>query len=292
MGIDEDDLEIIGEIYIPLALNKKSIESNSNIKDENFSMKGGTDRDRDLLFWLFSKRIRNTLGKRRDTYANGRINRTPEQDGPHKEARNQLKACFQAALRRAHERVTVYINVTPTGVYIQFYRFRNNGNPSTTMQPFYLSVHLRPFQLNARHPRFENSTVHRQLTQAPTPQDNQWVNFRVEAIIDGVAHNPNSQYIRQTGLNLLPGEDSHLTFNFVPPFGGAAPQNAAMMRCLKQTLFPDNEYIYVTQQDLTDYMGGGRRLKYKKTKKTKKTKKARKTRKTKKAKKTKGKTRK
>ena len=36
MGIDEDDLEIIGEIYIPLALNKKSIESNSNIKDENF----------------------------------------------------------------------------------------------------------------------------------------------------------------------------------------------------------------------------------------------------------------
>ena len=281
MGIDEDDLEIIGEIYIPLALNNESIESNSNIKDENFSMKGGTDRDRDLLFWLFSKRIRNTLGKRRDTYANGRINPTPERNRRHREARNQLKECFRAALRRGRENVTVYINVTPTGVYIQFYRFRNNGRPSTTMEPFYLSIHLRPFQLNAQHPRFENNTVHRQLTQAPTPQGNEWVNFRVEAIINGVAHNPNSDYIRLTSLNraLLPGEESHLTFNFVPPFGGAATQNAAMMRCLKQTLFPHDEYIYVTQQDLTDYMGGGRRLKYKKTKKTKKTKKAKKAKK-------------
>jgi len=114
MGIDEvdneeDNLEFIGEIYIPLALNKKSIESNSNIKDENFSMKGGTDRDRDLLFWLFSKRIRNTLGNRRDTYINGGINHTPEQDGPHREARNQLKACLREALRREYEYVTVYI---------------------------------------------------------------------------------------------------------------------------------------------------------------------------------------
>ena len=299
---EEDNLEFIGEIYIPLALNKKSIESNSNIKDKNFSMKGGTDRDRDLLFLLFNKGIRDTLGKRRDTYMGG-INHKHEDEGPAKEARDQLKACLREALRRNYETVTVYINVTQTGLYIEFYRFRINGAPSTTMTPFYLSIHFRPFQLNTQHDRFERNTVHRQPTQTPH-RSNQRANFRVDAIINGVTHDPNSDYISQaqtrtTGSNraLLLGEESHLTFNFVPPSGGAAAQNAAMMRCLKETLFPDNSYIYVTQRDLTNYMdtAGGRRLKYKKTKKTKrpkKSKKTRKTRKTRKTKKTKGKTKK
>lgn len=294
MGIDEvdneeDNLEFIGEIYIPLALNKKSIESNSNNKDGNFSMAGGIPRDRDLLFWLFSKRIRQILGNRCDRYIDGSINSAIERHDSHRQARDQLKACLQSAFSRLGERVDVYINMRQTGLYIEFFRFRvNDGTPSTTMAPFYLSVHFRLPDLDVQHPRFEYDTVHRQPI---TPQqDNQQVNFTVRAIINGNEYDPNSDAI--SGANpraILQGLGSNLTFRFFPPFGGAASQNTAMMNCLNQTLFPDNFYIYVMQEDLTGYMAGGRRLKYKKTKKTKRPKKSKKTRKTKK---TKGKTKK
>jgi len=292
MGIDEvdneeDNLEFIGEIYIPLALNKKSIESNSNNKDGNFSMEGGIPRDRDLLFWLFSKRIRQTLGNRCDRNYDGSINTAFEWDDSYTQARDQLKACLRSAFSRQDDSVNVYINMRQSGLYIEFFRFRtNDGVP--TMTPFYLSVHFRQHQLHVQHPRFEYDTVHRQpITHQ---QDNQQVNFTVRAIINGTEYDPNSDAI--SGANprrIRQGLDSNLTFRFVPPFGGAARQNAAMMTCLNQTLFPDNFYIYVMQEELTGYMAGGRRLKYKKTKKTKRPKKSKKTRKTKK---TKGKTKK